>query len=70
MTSRAKLQTVTHIDGELHAEFVTVKGKQIIVILADDAGEQFLTDVEDAVLELTDYQDRGAAGPWDPGAAA
>ncbi|WP_240373130.1 hypothetical protein [Brevibacterium zhoupengii] len=70
MTSRAKLQTVTHIDGELHAEFVTVKGKQIIVILADDAGEQFLTDVEDAVLEQSHYRDRGAAFPLDPGSAA
>lgn len=69
MTSRAKLQTVTHINGELHAEFVTVKGKQIIVILADDAGEQFLTDVEDAVLEQSHFNNRGAAFPLDRGAA-
>lgn len=70
MHFNAKTATVNHIDGELHVEFVTVKGKQVIGVLADGAGDQFLNDVEDAVLELTDYQDRGAAGPWDPGAAA
>lgn len=70
MHFNAKTATVNHIDGELHVEFMTVKGKQVIGVLADDAGEQFLNDVEDALLEQSHYRDRGAAGPWDGGRAA
>lgn len=66
----AKTATVNHINGELHVEFVTVKGKQVIGVLADGAGEQFLNDVEDAVLEQSHFNDRGAAFPRDPGRAA
>lgn len=70
MHFNAKTATVNHIDGELHIEFVTVKGKQVIGVLDDGAGEQFLNDVEDAVLEQSHFNDRGAAGPWDGGRAA
>lgn len=70
MHFNAKTATVNCIDGELHVEFLTVKGKQVIGVLADGAGEQFLNDVEDAVLEQQHAHDRGAAGPWDPGRAA
>lgn len=69
MHFNAKTATVNHIQGELHVEFMTVKGKQVIGVLADDAGEQFLNDVEDAVLEQEHYRDRGAAFPLDRGAA-
>lgn len=65
----AKTATVNHINGELHVEFMTVKGKQVIGVLADGTGGQFLNDVEDAVLELSHYRDRGAAFPLDRGAA-
>ena len=70
MHFNAKTATVNCIDGELHVEFLTVNGKQVTGVLADGAGEQFLNDVEDALLELQHAQDRGAAGPWDRGRAA
>ncbi|MCI4012343.1 hypothetical protein [Brevibacterium sp. ZH18] len=69
MHFNAKTATVNHINGQLHVEFVTVKGKQVTGVLADGAGEQFLNDVEDAVLEQSHYRDRGAAFPLDRGAA-
>lgn len=69
MHFNAKTATVNHIQGELHVEFMTVKGKQVIGVLADDAGEQFLNDAEDAVLEQSHYRDVGAAFPLDKGAA-
>lgn len=69
MHFNAQTATVNHIQGELHVEFVTVKGKHVTGVLADGAGVQFLNDVEDAVLEQGHYRDRGAAGPWDRGAA-
>ncbi|MBM6588812.1 hypothetical protein [Brevibacterium sp. RIT 803] len=69
MHFNAKTATVNHINGELHVEFTTIKGKQVIGVLADGAGAQFLNDVEDAVLEQSHYRDRGAAFPLDRGAA-
>lgn len=70
MHFHAKTATVNCINGELHVEFTTTKGKQVTGVLADDAGEQFLNDVEDAVLDQQHHRDKGAAGPWDPGRAA
>lgn len=70
MHFNAKTATVNCIDGELHVEFLTAKGKQVTGVLADGAGEQFLNDVEDALLEQQHAHDRGAAGPWDRGRAA
>ncbi|MFE1082481.1 hypothetical protein [Brevibacterium sediminis] len=70
MHFNAKTATVNCINGELHVEFLTVKGKQVTGVLANDAGEQFLNDVEDALLEQQHAHDRGAAGPWDRGRAA
>ena len=70
MHFNAKSATVNCIGGELHVEFMTVKGKQVIGVLPDGAGEQFLNDLEDALLEQEHAKDRGAAGPWDRGRAA
>lgn len=70
MHFNAKTATVNCIDGELHVEFLTVKGKQVTGVLADGAGEQFLNDVEDAVLEQGHAKNKGAAGPWGRGRAA
>lgn len=61
MHFNAKTATVNCIDGELHVEFITVKGKQVIGVLADGAGEKFLTDVEDAVLEQEHARSTGNA---------
>lgn len=70
MVVNAKTATANHINGEVHLEYVTDKNDKFIVVLRDGAGEQFLNDVEDAVLEQQHAHDRGAAGPWDRGRAA
>lgn len=69
MTIEPATATANHINGRVHVEFQTAKGKQTFVVLPAGAEQQFLTDVEDAVLEQEHHLDRGAAGPWDRGAA-
>lgn len=61
MHFNAKTATVNCINGELHVEFLTVKGKQVTGVLADGAGEQFLNDTEDALLEQGHSRQLGAA---------
>ena len=70
MTLEPVTATANHIDGRIHVEFQTAKGKQTFVLLPAGAEQQFLNDVEDAVLDQQHHRDKGAAGPWDPGAAA
>lgn len=56
-------------DGYAHVEVRTVNGKSVDIPLPQGSEEQFLNDLEDALVELRDARDKGAAGPWDRGAA-
>lgn len=71
MHLRAKTITANHCsDGLVHIEAETTKGQLVDIELEVPQGPDFRDAVEDAVLEQEHALDRGAAGPWDPGAAA
>lgn len=56
-------------DGYAHIEVRTVNGKSVDITLPEGTEEQFLNDLEDALVEMRDAKDKGAAFPLDRGAA-
>ncbi|MCD1287299.1 MULTISPECIES: hypothetical protein [unclassified Brevibacterium] len=56
-------------DSFVHVEVRTVNGKSVDITLPAGTEEQFLNDLEDALVEMRDAKDKGAAFRLDRGAA-
>lgn len=73
----AKTATANFIKkmNTIDLEFTTVTGYQVVVSLPAGIeahlleGDEHGGSLEDAALEAEYHRDRGAAGPWDRGAA-